>query len=170
MLIMNNIREPQKVIINYDTYIPIDIKFGVWDLEQELTQYWRTGDFQHSLIEIGFGEHQKELRSVTLIMCNHVSQPQTAFAQSGIIMRGCPIVTLENPYPDMYINEKGFLSVQLFENSLSILFDTIQPNSIIKNNEVEFLLNNENKCMGLRVQNIDTYNMNILRDALRSQN
>ncbi len=170
MLKVNKIRESQKISINYDAYIPLEIKFGDWDLEKESTQYWRTGDFQKSLIEIGLGEKKKEIRSITLIMCNNVSQTKTNCTQTDNITIGCPVLTLERPNTDIYIDEKGFLSVQLFENSLSILFDTIQPRSIIKNNEVEFLLNNENQCIGFRVQNIDALNMNILRETLRCSN
>lgn len=79
MLKISKVREPKKISINYDAYIPIDIKFGTWDLKQESTTYWRTGDFQNSLIEIGLGDYTKEIRFVTFIMCNHVSQNQTVY-------------------------------------------------------------------------------------------
>lgn len=165
MFKIDNIGKQQEVLVSYDVYIPIDIKFGVWDTEQELTQYWRYGDFEHSLIEVGFGEETKELRSVTLVMCHNVSCIPANFPPLEQLLTGCPKVSLTNLGTNSYVDEKGFLSVRLHEKSLSILFDIAQPTSVIQNKEVEFLLNDSNKCIGLRIQNIDSHQMGILKDA-----
>ena len=64
----------QNISIEYDLYIPINIKFGIWNVLLEPTIYWRTGDLKKSLIEIGFGKIKNEIRSITLVICDKVCE------------------------------------------------------------------------------------------------
>ena len=57
--------ETKKENIEFDIYTPINIEFGVWNISKEPTIYWRTGDFNGSLIEIGIGQYKKDIRSIT---------------------------------------------------------------------------------------------------------
>ncbi len=33
--------------VEFDVYTPINIEFGNWDISEDKTVYWRTGDFKN---------------------------------------------------------------------------------------------------------------------------
>ena len=62
MLKLRKVEEPMKHLIEFDIYVPIKIRVGHWDMSKDHTLYWRTGDFEKSLIEIGLGSETGILR------------------------------------------------------------------------------------------------------------
>lgn len=72
MLKIESYKDVQEELIEYDLYIPINIKFGNQSDINAPIFYWRTGDFQESLIEVGIGKEEKEIRTITLTICNNI--------------------------------------------------------------------------------------------------
>ncbi len=68
MIKIGNIKETKNVFVEYDLYIPIDIKIGERDNVSESILYWRIGDFETTLVEIGIEKNNKEIRSITLVL------------------------------------------------------------------------------------------------------
>lgn len=74
MLRIRDYYPPKFTKVEVDLYIPLTIEFGTWNLSEEPTIYWRTGDFKKSLIEIGVGKDLGDIRSITLTVCENVNK------------------------------------------------------------------------------------------------
>ena len=158
--------ETKKENIEFDIYTPINIEFGVWNISKEPTIYWRTGDFRGSLIEIGMGQYKKDVRSITLTICKNVYEVDNYSEDNFNIVKGSPILELENINNEIYTDEKGTLKVYIESKSVSIIFSENEISDCLQNDNVNFYLDANKSLVGLRVNNISEENKAILKDAL----
>ena len=158
--------ETKKENIEFDIYTPINIEFGVWNISKEPTIYWRTGDFSGSLIEIGMGKYKKDVRSITLTICKSVYEVDNYSEDNFNIVKGSPILELENINNEIYTDEKGTLKVYIESKSVSIIFSENEISDCLQNDNVNFYLDANKSLVGLRVNNISEENKAILKDAL----
>jgi len=160
-------REVQKISIECDLYIPIDIKFGNWDNVLEPTVYWRTGDFQKSIIEVGIGKYSQKIRSITLVGCDKVFESKKSHRRFQDVTSGCPIVSICNLSDNSYIDEEGAVEVHFKGNDVYILFSGTEATSCMENESVEFLLDLNSNWVGICIKDIDKVNLSILKESLK---
>lgn len=158
--------ETKKENIEFDIYTPINIEFGVWNISKEPTIYWRTGDFNGSLIEIGIGQYKKDIRSITLPICKNVYEVDNYCENTFNIFKGSPILELENINDEIYTDEKGTLKLYIESKSLSIIFSENKISDCLQNDNVYFYLDANKSLVGLKVNNITEENKAILKEAL----
>ncbi|XKM13052.1 hypothetical protein RCS94_08460 [Orbaceae bacterium ac157xtp] len=58
--------------VEIDYYVPFTVEVKGQNFTNENSLYWRTGNFDTSLLEIGIGEKSGILKSITLTMVNQV--------------------------------------------------------------------------------------------------
>lgn len=166
MLKIFKYKEMKQENIEFDIYTPINIEFGIWNISKEPTIHWRTGDFSSSLIEIGIGQYKKDIRSVTLSICKNVYEVDHYFQNNINIVKGSPIVDLENMNNEIYIDEKGVLKVYIESKSVSIVFSENEICDCLQNNNIEFYLDANQSLIGLRINKVSEENKLILKEAL----
>ena len=166
MLKVFKYEETKKENIEFDIYTPINIEFGEWNISKEPTIYWRTGDFSGSLIEIGMGQYKKDVRSITLTICKNVYVVEDYSEDNFNIVKGSPILELENINNEIYTDEKGTLKVYIESKSVSIIFSENEISECLQNYNVKFYIDANKSLVGLRVNNISEENKAILKHAL----
>jgi hypothetical protein len=167
MLKIFKYEEIKKENVEFDIYTPINIEFGVWNISEEPTIYWRTGDFSSSLIEIGIGRYKKNIRSITLTICKNVYEVDNYNENNFNKFIGSPILELENTNDEIYTDEKGALKVYIESTSVSVIFSDNKISDCLENGNVDFYLDANKSLIGLRVNNISEDDKTILKEALR---
>ena len=166
MLKVFKYEETKRENIKFDIYIPINIEFGEWNILKEPTIYWRTGDLSGSLIEIGIGQYNKEVRSITLTICKNVYQIDYIPEKNLKILKGSPILELENINGQLYTDEKEILEVYIGIKSITIIFSKNEIKECLQNENVRFYIDDNKSFVGLSVNNISEENKATIKQAL----
>ncbi len=133
--------------IEFNIYIPIYIEFGSWDISQEPTVYWRTGDFKKSVMEIGIGKYKGDIRSVALNLCEKVNVLEDININSKKMIEGIPVVQFDKILYNTYMDEQSNLKVYLYKDQVYIIISDNEIVSVIQNDHVGFGLDaNNNIC------------------------
>lgn len=159
----------KKTSIECDFYIPINITFGKCDSTQESIHYWRTGDFRKSLIEIGYGANNKMISTITVVMCDKVTKGQNKYICVDNSLLGCPVVDGNNLLKKTYNDEIGNLLLHLGENNVYIQLNEREVKSKITNENIDFLLDDGDYLIGIRIKDINSHDMKILMKSLNIQ-
>lgn len=166
MIKIGNIKEVKNVSIKYDLYIPIDIEFGKRNNVSESVLYWRVGDFEKTLVEIGVERNSKEICSITLVICDKVYEPESVYNSFHNTMIGCPMIVMSNLEERTYIDESRSVAVYFEKNDVYILFDKTDVKVCIINGNIEFLVDAENNWVGICIKDITQESLEILRHSL----
>lgn len=154
--------------IQIDPYIPIKIKFGKWNLVNEETKYWRTGDFKKSLLEVGIASKGGIIRSLTLVEAESINLDSeriinyTVDTQSGI-----PVFDLSSWENSNRIDENGFLQVNFCERCLQIIFSDNEIRTQVVNERVKFGLDENGELCCIEVINLSDKEKYELKDSLQ---
>ncbi|MCW6076132.1 hypothetical protein LAV44_12525 [Clostridium sporogenes] len=159
-------KEKEVVKFEFDIYVPINIKFGSCDISEDQTIYWRTGDFNKSLIEIGIGEKEGDIRSITLTLAQNLYKLNNFENSNSNIIEGMPKIKLDNLVNKTYNDEKGDINVYVDRNNIYILFSKNEVSSFIKNYNVEFGLDNDGMINMIIIRNVKNSEKKILEQAL----
>ncbi|WP_250629455.1 hypothetical protein, partial [Bacillus subtilis] len=111
-------RDKKPMKVEFDVYTPINIEFGNWDISEDKTVYWRTGDFKKSLIEIGFAQKTGEIRSITLTLCESVYKSKEWNIENIEPIKGVPVLSVDRQRNETYIDEKGILNVYITDKTV----------------------------------------------------
>ncbi|AVQ47144.1 hypothetical protein [Clostridium botulinum] len=166
MLKVLKCKEKEVVKFQFDIYVPINIKFGSWDISEDQTIYWRTGDFKKSLIEIGIGEKTGDIHSITLILAENVYKLNNFDNGNSNIIEGMPKIKLDNLVNKTYNDKKGDINVYVDRDNIYILFSKNEVSSFIKNYNVEFGLDNDGMINMIIIRNVKNSEKKILEQAL----
>ncbi|PLS10239.1 hypothetical protein CUU63_01045 [Bacillus halotolerans] len=153
--------------IEFDVYTPINIEFGNWNISEDKTVYWRTGDFKKSLIEIGFAQKKGEIRSITLTLCESVYKSKEWNIENIEPIKGVPVFSVDRQQNEMYIDEKGILNVYISDKTVYIQFSAHKVESLIENNHVLFCLDSDDNFCGVIINDVGDNEINILEQALK---
>ncbi|MEC1606563.1 hypothetical protein [Bacillus halotolerans] len=153
--------------IEFDVYTPINIEFGNWNISEDKTVYWRTGDFKKSLIEIGFAQKKGEIRSITLTLCESVYKSKEWNIENIEPIKGVPVFSVDRQQNEMYIDEKGILNVYISDKTVYIQFSAHEVESLIENNHVLFCLDSDDNFCGVIINDVGDNEINILEQALK---
>lgn len=162
---------PKFTKVEVDLYIPITIKLGTWNVSEEPTTYWRFGDFNKSMIEIGIARNSGDLRSITLMICENVYKKD--YEHPGLCdpdrLVGLPVIHSNQLNGEMYNDEKGTLEVFLGGSTLYIKLSESEVVSYIKNEPIEFGIDHEDRICGILIKEINEREKSILIEALDLQ-
>lgn len=166
MIKIGNIKEAKDVFVEYDLYIPINIKLGKRNNVSESILYWRIGDFDKALVEIGIERNSKEIYSITLVICDKVYESEKIYNSFHSMMIGCPMLVLNNLEEKTFIDESKPVEVYFEKNNVYVLFSKNDAKVCIINGNIEFLVDAENNWVGICIKDIAEESLNILRYSL----
>lgn len=168
MLKVTEYKDSQSINIEYDLYTPINIEFGSWNISNEPTIYWRTGDFKKSLIEIGIGKYTGSLRSITLTLSENVHKMENIKLDNKNInvIKGVPNFQVEEHNDKTYIDEKGKLDVYIGLDKVLISFSENDTVSILQNDTVGLALDKDEVVCGIIISGMLEHEKKTLEDAL----
>jgi hypothetical protein len=141
--------------IEFNTYIPMYVEFGSWDISKEPTVYWRTGDFEKSLIEIEIGKNKGDIRSITLNQCEKIDMIEIPEIKNKKTFEGFPVVNLLNLLNETYVDEISNLKVSIYQDIVYILFSEHEITSVLQNDNVGFGLDNDNIICSIIVKGLE---------------
>ncbi len=112
--------------IESDEFIPITINWGSPSTGNVV--YWRTGDNQRSLLEIGIDAHMSVVCSLTLVLTPSIFEKQTLDVQiSSPQSFGLPICDLNRWGSSMYFDDLHSFEVSNSKNGLLIDLQSQTP-------------------------------------------
>lgn len=168
---MIKVKETEAVLksyIEFDDYIPINIEFGKWNISIEPTIYWRTGDFNNTLIEVGVGSEKGILRSITLILAKHINIIEhNDELNPNNLMEGIPIIKIEGGLKNTYTDQKGKLDLLLYNNKIKIVFSNTDVKSCIKSDRVCFGIDENDFISYIEIVDISEYERNKLLEFFK---
>lgn len=129
--------------VEIDYYVPFTVDVNVQKFTNENSIYWRTGNFDTSLLEIGLGEKTGILKSITLTMVNHVNANNVNYEVLDI-RYGTPIFDIS------MIKDKIFDYISEFYVSLTV--DDVMV-SISKKNIARTMIHMERVDIGVGFEN-----------------
>lgn len=155
------------VSIECDGYVPIIVEFAggfEWP-----PKYWRTGDFETSLIEIGVDPRDKTICSITVTSLSSLPEKSKSEAlpledfQPGL-PRADPAIWSQEQW---YVDDKCEVKAVLIEDQLIVAFgDLDQPmtNSVICG-QVVFLIDKMNVLRGFTIHGLTEREIENLRST-----
>ncbi len=161
--------DSKSVHFEYDCYVPLHVEFGVWNSLLDPTVSLIFEPDNKSVLEIGFGKKHKVVRYLTVTCCNRdmVYHDERPFICPQETTFGCPVLDV----PDIaegvyYIKEDSLFEVYLSNNNVRISFSKNEVAKSIKNDKVEFLIDESRNLIDVLVSDIDEKSMMIIKSAL----
>jgi hypothetical protein len=169
MLKVTEYKGSQSEKIEYDVYTPFNIEFGTWNISEEPTIYWRTGDFKKSLIEIGIGKYTGNIRSITLALSENVHKMESLNLdmKNMTLIKGVPNFQIEEYNDKTYIDENGELNVFIGIDKVLISFSKNDTAFIVQNDTVGFALDKNKMVCGILVSGMLEHEKITLETALK---
>ena len=168
MLKLKDVEKPMNHSIEFDIYVPVKIKVGHWDMLKEHTIYWRTGDFEKSLLEIGLGSETGILRSFTLTDAALVERNHHCSGFDNCeIMEGTPLLDI-NDFPSSgFVDVNNQFKVLLGQKEVLILISMSSCIKRIKHGRVQFGFDSNNELISARITDITNEEMDTLKQGLQ---
>ncbi len=172
MLKFKNILSTEPVYNKSDFYVPINIKFCYSNIEdQEDNLYWRSGNFNNSLIEIGIGKISGKIQSITVVLVSKVSKNAKLFISKKTIEKtGLPVFDTTkwqgDEYADRFLEEVGEFEINIGQDDAFIIFSKNEIVLKVTNDRVVFGFDNNNQLCSIEVKNMNTEEKTILEESL----
>ncbi len=168
LLKLLSVSEKEECKVEIDFYVPFSVEIGdSFNFKKENIVYWRTGDIERSLIEIGIGSNTGILRRITLTSFKKASVKNVALKDIEI-EEGTPV------FDAGIIPKKGifdFISdfeVYLGKDSIIAMIEKVDKcRKIIRMDRVDIGIDNQNNITHIAINNLDFKEYNELKDALK---
>lgn len=168
MLKLKNVEKIINHTIEFDIYVPLKIRVGHWDMSKEHTIYWRTGDFDKSLLEIGLGSETGILRSFTLTEASiNDSNNNSIEVLDCETIEGTPLFKINNFPPNGFLDFKNQFNVYLEQNVLYVSIKMSSCSKRIKQGRIEFMFDCNNHLRSVKIVDITSEEMKILKQGLQ---
>lgn len=166
LLRLLSVSEKEECKVEIDFYVPFSVEIGdSSNFIKENTVYWRTGDIERSLIEIGIGSNTGILRRITLTSVKKASVKNVTLEDIEI-EEGTPVFDVG------MIPEKGifdFISdfeVYLGKNSIIAMIEKIDKcRKVIRIDRVDIGVDSQNHITHIAINNLSFQEYIELRDA-----
>ena len=166
MLRVIDIFKTNDVVIEYDDYIPFIVRFP------EVTGfppfYWRCGDFENSLFEMGFHNETHAISKVSLVIYpkRFTTLESEPMSDSNIIEEGIPIIDADRWEDKTRIDENINFRVLQSNDSIFVMLsdDKIERQVSIKN--ISFGINSNKEISIFAIRKLDLDVMNNIQKAL----
>ncbi|MBL8892755.1 MAG: hypothetical protein JNL67_22455 [Planctomycetaceae bacterium] len=164
---VQSISPPAPVQIDCDGYIPLSIRVNgnsSWP-----PKYWRTGDFKHSLVEVGVDPSTGAICKIVVTSIRDIStESQMAREISGQQTNGVPNALLsfwgaDQTRVDVEGSVHGYLDGHTFT---IVLGDEQDACKVVACDRVKFLLNSNDELCGFQVVDLADQDIENLRYAI----
>lgn len=147
----------KKENVEIDGYIPIDVKWGANERAFGKKLYWRTGDFQKSLFEMGISEVDGSIVSFTLTLVDKMNVEFTEYPDIATPLKeGCPLFKTNGLFNDNgFFDDKNDIKVGVSSDSLRIFFEKLPIVSHIQNGRIKFGLTERKSLAMIKVSKIN---------------
>ena len=153
---VDSIAPVESASIEFDGYVPVVIRVnGEFEWPP---RYWRTGDFEKSLVEVGVDPNSGALCKVTVTSVDGLSnQPISPIGMVDSVPNGLPRAVLAT-WPDgqTRVDEQHELTASLVGNRLTVAFgefDQPMTNSV-RCDRVIFLIDESNTLRGIELHEL----------------
>jgi len=151
------------ITIEFDQYIPIKLIFGDRGPWIEPSAYWRSGNLDTELIEIGIGSEHGILRKITIVLIQkigfHLNDYSKINCKSGI-----PIFRKINYDRNFLFDENGPLEMFVGKDKVQVLFSHNKITSGLVCDRVTCLFDKDDNFCGFEVADITDAEMSILKE------
>ncbi len=158
MLRVDGISNQTKEIVEIDEFIPLKIRFDNWDSSKENIYYWRTGDFDNTLFEIGITSMSHSIHSITIVQGDKNSFEYINYkinSESNIKTYGIPKCNIEKWEKNRILDESGPFFVYFNEESIVVVFNKERVTQrVVTNGRVEFHIDNENFISSIQLNDL----------------
>ncbi|WP_147424399.1 hypothetical protein [Vogesella indigofera] len=96
-------KAPCSSLIKNEDYLPFHISFPSEETSTPI--YWRTGNFENKLIEIGINEKSGSICSIALILPGGINQKQVKNTVEKKTIQGFPIFQISELLKETYKDE-----------------------------------------------------------------
>ena len=151
-----------------DYYVPISIEVGEQNnFINEDTIYWRTGDIEKSLLEIGIGEKSGILRSITLTAIENVSSKQVDLSRIQV-KTGTPVFRIDSMECKTIYDYIHLFEVPLESSVISIVLDDISScELVIKLDRVKLGITNRGELCIIQIERLTDVEYRELKDSFK---
>ncbi len=136
-----------KETVIIDPYIPINVKFGHFEIWEEPAHYIRFGDFRHSMLEVGFGSENGTIRSINLIGAKEIYIEKETHLEKELDFEikncedGLIVFNVEDYVDKKTTDIKSELVVTTYKNDIALSFSNDELVRFVQNGKVKFGLN-----------------------------
>ncbi|MFF2484349.1 hypothetical protein [Paenibacillus sp. NPDC058071] len=169
LLKLCGLEESNECHIEFDYYVPFSVQIGNYQnsLANEKTVYWRTGDIERSLVEIGIGSRTGILRNLTLTAVKNA-------VLSDIIIKNNKTVDGTPVFDLSIIPEKGIydyindFQVCLGKKAITTIIGEVDKcNTLIRFGRINIGVDYENYITHVTVNDLTTDEYWELKDSLK---
>ena len=166
MLKIININPIVNNTVEIDYHVPFTVNVDEKNVFNEKKIYWRTGNFNNSLLEIGIGEKSGELKSIVLTMVNKASTENIEFEVLEI-SKGVPIFDISMLHKNIYDHVSEY-SVSLTTSSVLVVFSEKRVvKTLIRMERVEMGFGFENELIFIKVNELSLIEYQDFKDSFR---
>ncbi|OCG66909.1 hypothetical protein A9G41_11860 [Gilliamella sp. Nev5-1] len=152
--------------VEIDYYVPFTIDIKENEFFNENSLYWRTGNFDTSLLEIEIGEKSGILKSITLTSVNQITTNDINFKALNTII-GAPILDISRIKNKIYDYVSEYI-VSLTINNITVNMSTkTVAKTIIKTGRITLGFGFENELMFITINNLSSNEYKDLKDSFR---
>lgn len=164
MLKVKSIAKAVPTKIEMDIYVPLNIEWIHVNPTNDRIIYWRTGDFNKSLLELGISKKNNCICSLTLTLIEKINLDSFQQLNPVSVTDGIPIFGLNNLTDSDHIDECRKFDVYFNEKCLDIVFTgEIEYTHILKSDRVKFVLNQKQQLCMIRVDELFRNEIETLR-------
>ncbi len=161
----DNISNP--AIIEFDPYVPLNIKWGTWNEIEEGSIYYRYGDLKHSLLEISIGSATRKLRSVTLVCIKEINvNSETYNVDIPVEDFKIPIFSTNDADSNIHVDASDFLRLDLYSNAISMSINSDEAIKTLKTGRVYVGINKANEMVSVTIADVSINEIEAFKKAL----
>lgn len=160
-------KTPCSSLIKKEDYLPFHISFPSEETSTPI--YWRAGNFESKLIEIGINEKTGSICSIALILPGRVDKNQTKNMATKKSIQGFPVFQISEWPKETFKDEPCEFNVFLKKGSITIEFSREkETNFVYTSHNVEFGFDSNNILIWIDIE-IKKEDANIFDKILESQ-
>ena len=166
MLKIINVNPIVNNTVEIDYHVPFTVNVDEKNVCNEKKIYWRTGNFNNSLLEIGIGEKSGDLKNIVLTMVNKASTENIEFEVLEI-SKGIPIFDISMLNKNIYDHVSEY-SVSLTTSSVLVVFSEKRVvKTLIRMERVEMGFGFENELIFIKVNELSLIEYKDLKDSFK---
>ena len=163
MLQLKKIDNCLPIITEFDPYVPVKIIFGTDIYWADQIAYWRSGNFEDQLIEVGVSQTSGVIRKITLVATKKINIEEKNFAAVQL-KQGIPIFDKINYDKNHLFDEVGPLEMFIGKEKLQVLFSHNEITLGLTCDRVMCLFDKDNNFCGFEVTNITEKESKVLKE------
>ena len=165
---VNSIISPVPVEVECDGYIPLVVRFGGYKGPTVfLPKYWRTGDFKHTLIEIGVNPSSGAICKIVFTALN-LLQSKIILTNEGVTKTGVPCAALEQwENSTERVDVKNDVIGSLANRELTVIFCNLLPRNLekIQCERIIFLIDHNTDLCGIQIMGLSDQEFENIRNS-----